>query len=79
MVYNSEITINTSTGLVTEGNLQSRIPTTIQFSAGVQVPLIDVLDLKIDASYYNVDLDISNEISINPVQTRTGLRVLGRN
>lgn len=76
LVYNSEITIDTSTGLVTEGDLQSRMPTTIQFSAGVQVPLIDALDLKIDASYYNVDLDISDEISINPVQTRTGLRVL---
>ncbi|MDR9367030.1 MAG: hypothetical protein RI575_16970, partial [Balneolaceae bacterium] len=50
---------------------------TIQFSAGVQVPIMDALDFKIDASYYNVDLDISDEISINPVQTRTGLRVLG--
>lgn len=77
LVYSSEITINTSTGLVTEGDLQSRIPTTIQFSAGIQVPLIDALDFKIDASYYNVDLDISDEISINPVQSRTGLRVLG--
>jgi len=77
LVYNSEISINTSTGAVTQGELQSRIPTTIQFSAGVQVPIMDALDFKVDASYYNVDLDISNEISINPVQTRTGLRVLG--
>lgn len=77
LVYNSEISINTSTGTVTQGDLQSRMPTTIQFSAGVQVPIIDALDFKIDASYFNVDLDISDEISINPVQTRTGLRVLG--
>lgn len=77
LVYNSEISINTSTGTVTQGELQSRIPTTIQFSAGVQVPIIGALDFKIDASYYNVDLDISDEISINQVQTRTGLRVLG--
>lgn len=76
LVYNSEISINTSTGTVTQGELQSRIPTTIQFSAGVQVPIIGALDFKIDASYYNVDLDISNEISRSPVQTRTGLRVL---
>lgn len=76
LVYNSEISINTSTGTVTQGDLQSRMPTTIQFSAGVQVPIIDALDFKIDASYYNVDLDISDEISINPVQTRSGLRVL---
>lgn len=77
LVYNSEISINTSTGSVTEGELQTRVPTTIQFSAGVQVPIMNALDLKIDASYYNVDLDITDEISINPVQTRTGLRVLG--
>lgn len=76
LVYNSQISIDTSTGLVTEGELETRMPTTIQFSAGVQVPLIDALDLKIDASYYNVDLDISEEISINPVQSRKGLRVL---
>ncbi|WP_234567457.1 SH3 domain-containing protein [Rhodohalobacter sp. 614A] len=76
LVYNSQIDIDTSTGLVTEGDLETRMPTTIQFSAGVQVPLIDALDLKIDASYYNVDLDISEDISINPIQSRKGLRLL---
>ncbi len=76
LVYNSEISIDSSTGLVTEGELKSRMPTTIQFSAGVQVPLISALDLKVDMSYYNVDLDISDDISTNPVQSRKGLRFL---
>jgi len=76
VVYNSEISIDTSTGQVTEGALQTRNPTTVQVRAGLQMPLRHALDLKIDARYYNVDLDISDAISINPVEQRKGLRLL---
>ncbi len=77
LVYNNKIDVDRNTGSITQGEIETRMPTTIQFSAGVQMPIMDFLDLKIDASYYNVDLDITDQISINPVQSRSGLRVLG--
>ncbi len=75
-VYSNEISIDTRTGLITEGELKTRMPTTIQFSSGVQVPLGELFLLRADLSYYNIDLDISEEISINPVDSRSGLRLI---
>ena len=76
LVYNNALSVDRDTGLVTQGEIETRLPTTIQFSAGAQVPIMDLFDLNIDVSYYNIDLDLSDKISINPVGKRTGLRVL---
>ena len=60
-----------------ESEVQERMPTTIEASAGLQVPLLAALDLKIDATYFNVNLDLP-DISGAPVNsTQSGLRFLG--
>lgn len=76
LVYNNEIAVDPTTGTVTQGDIKTRLPTTVQLNAGLQVPIIDLLDLKVDLRYYNVNLDIDETISINPVQSRTGFRLL---
>lgn len=76
-VYSNKISIDTSTGLITEGEIKTRMPSTIQFSAGVHIPLGELFLLRADLSYYSIDLDVSEEISINPVDSRSGLRLTG--
>ena len=76
LVYNNEIAVDPTTGTVTQGDVKTRLPTTVQLNAGLQVPIIDLLDLKVGLRYYNVNLDIDETISINPVQSRTGFRLL---
>lgn len=56
--------------------IQQRMPTTIEANAGLQIPLLTALDLKIDATYFNVDLDISNMSNPTPNSTQSGLRFL---
>lgn len=75
-VFGSEISIDSQTGLITEGEIQTRNPTTLEFSAGLRTPISRVLDLQIDVRHYNIDLDVSREVSINPINERSSLRFL---
>ncbi|TVQ04937.1 MAG: hypothetical protein EA359_04470 [Balneolaceae bacterium] len=76
-VYSNEISIDTRTGLITEGELKTRMPATIQFSSGILIPLGEFFLLRADLSYYNIDLDVTEAISINPVDSRSGMRFTG--
>ena len=57
-------------------DIDNRIPTTIEVSAGVMMPLIDVLDLQIDLNYYNIDQDIAAAAGTGFQGKQSGLRFL---
>lgn len=63
-------------GSSTSGGVDKRMPLIIEFDAGVQAPITTAVDLKIDASYFSVDQDFSNNLGPNVNQTITGLRFL---
>jgi hypothetical protein len=57
-------------------DIDNRIPTTIEVSAGAKMPIIDVLDLHIDLNYYNIDLDLPEAPGTGFQGKQSGLRFL---
>jgi hypothetical protein len=75
-VYGNEIAIDQNTGELTTGEVAERNPTTLQFSAGLRMPIVQAIDFELDIRRYEIDLDVSDEVSINPVSSRSRLHVL---
>ncbi len=67
-VYNEELTIASSTGEITIGELQERHPTTIQISSTISAPLIHNLELIGRINYYKINTDLDETLSINPIK-----------
>ncbi|NHZ86041.1 MAG: hypothetical protein GWP19_09185, partial [Planctomycetia bacterium] len=67
-VYNEELTIATSTGEITLGELQERHPTTLQFTSTISAPLIHNLELVGRINYYKINTDLDETLSINPIE-----------
>lgn len=67
-VYNEELTIATSTGEITLGELQERHPTTLQFTSTISAPLIHNLELVGRINYYKINTDMDETLSINPIE-----------
>ncbi|MGH7456808.1 MAG: hypothetical protein ACRENG_35995, partial [bacterium] len=75
-VFGNEISINSTTGQTTVGELVTRRPTTVQISAGARIPVWQDFELRLDLNRYNIDLDVDNQTSINPVSSRSRLMIL---
>ena len=67
-VYNEELTIATSTGEITLGDLQERHPTTLQFTSTISAPLMHNLELIGRINYYKINTDMDETLSINPIE-----------
>jgi hypothetical protein len=67
-VYNEELSIETYTGEITIGELQERHPTTLQFTSTISAPLVHNLELIGRISYYKINTDMDETISINPIE-----------
>ena len=67
-VYNEELTVATSTGEITLGDLQERHPTTIQFTSTISAPLVHNLELIGRINYYKINTDMDETLSINPIE-----------
>ncbi|MFC1565696.1 hypothetical protein ACFL4B_01975 [Candidatus Neomarinimicrobiota bacterium] len=67
-VYNEELTVASSTGEITLGELQERHPTTMQFSTTISAPLIHNLELIGRINYYKINTDLDETLSINPIK-----------
>jgi len=57
-------------------DIDNRMPTTIEVSAGAKMPLMNVLDFLIDLNYYNIDLDIPAVSDSGFQGKQSGLRFL---
>ena len=67
-VYNEELTIASSTGEITFGELQERHPTTMQFTSTISAPLMHNLELIGRLNYYKINTDMDETLSINPIK-----------
>jgi hypothetical protein len=67
-VYNEELTVASSTGEITLGELQERHPTTLQFTSTISAPLVHNLELVGRISYYKINTDMDETLSINPIK-----------
>jgi hypothetical protein len=76
-VFGSEIAIDPNSGVTTLGEVVTRRPTTWQISAGTRIPLAQDLEFRLDLNRYNIDLDVDDETSINPVSTRSRMMIIG--
>lgn len=68
MVYNEELTVASSTGEITLGEIQERHPTTLQISTTISAPLAHNLELIGRISYYKINTDMDETLSINPIK-----------
>lgn len=75
-VFGNEISINSTTGQTTVGELVTRHPTTVQISAGARIPVWQDFEFRLDLNRYNIDLDVDDKTSINPVSSRSRLMIL---
>ena len=75
-VFGNKITIDTQTGETSYGELVTRYPNTLQFSAGLRTPIGRDLEFWLDLSSYNINMDVDEEISINPVSSRSRFMLL---
>ena len=66
-VYNNEVTINPSTGDVTEGDILTRHPTTLQANAAFSLPVLRIMDIIGRADFYIISTDMTSKLSINPI------------
>ena len=67
-VYNEELTIASSTGEITLGELQERHPTTLQFTSTISAPLVHNIELIGRINYYKINTDMDEKLSINPIE-----------
>jgi hypothetical protein len=66
-VYNNEVSINPSTGDVTEGDILTRHPTTLQANAALSLPVLRIMDIIGRADFYIISTDMTSKLSINPI------------
>jgi hypothetical protein len=74
--YNSQITIDRTTGLVTRGDVETRNPTALQIAGSLRVPVTQDLDLKVDVRQYDTRLDLNSMLSIGSVENRSQTQIL---
>ena len=67
-VYNNEIILDEYTGEMKIIGLQERHPTTLQFTSTISAPLVHNLELVGRISYYKINTDMDETISINPIE-----------
>ena len=77
IVYGNAVEVDVNTGQVDYGRLVKRKPTTIQWKLGARMPVSRDLDFQVDMSYFNIELDVDPEASINPVENRSKFSLLG--
>ena len=53
---------------LTLGELQERHPTTLQFTSTISAPLMQNLELIGRINYYNINTDMDEKISVNPIE-----------
>lgn len=75
-VYGREISVNSSTGETTFGELRERHPTTVQFSGRLRMPVMASLEFTLDVNRYDVSSDLDNTLSINPYERRMQFNML---
>ncbi len=74
--YRDVISIDRSTGLITRGALETRHPTTLAINGSVRVPVSRDFDVRVDVRQYDVNLDLDDTISINPISNRSQTQIL---
>ena len=76
-VYGNAIEVDVNSGQIEYGQLVKRKPLTIQWNLGARAPVTQDLDFQIDMSFFNINLDLDAETSINPIESRSKFVLLG--
>jgi hypothetical protein len=76
-VYGNAIEVDVNSGQIEYGQLVKRKPLTIQWNLGARAPVTQDLDFQIDMSFFNINLDLDAETSINPIESRSKFMLLG--
>ncbi|MBD3387297.1 hypothetical protein GF407_20500 [candidate division KSB1 bacterium] len=72
-LFSSELDIDASTGEATYGELVTRKPSTLQLVTDFRVPVSTDLELHFILKKYEIDLDLDEETSVDPLMSRSRL------
>lgn len=76
-VYGHEVEIDVNTGDTEYGKLVKRNPKSVQFRLGARAPVTRDLDFQLNISFFNIELDVDEKTSINPIENRSKMNFMG--